>query len=155
MTQYTTGIVAEGTCTWTVAAYDAVGHAGAYTGAWSFVVDTTAPDPAALVSSVHGAHTSDRTPALVWQASPSPDVAGYLLDFDGTVVDVGDATQHTTSLLAYRSFDWTVAAYDAVGNTSAYAGTWSFTTGPHRLYLPLLVKGYPSTPSPLRIDIGP
>jgi hypothetical protein len=109
-------------------------------------VDTTAPDPPSLVSPVDGARTTGRTPTLIWQASPSLGVAGYLLDLDGTVVDVGDVTQHTTDPLAYRTYDWTVAAYNALGLSGDYAAPWSFTTEPHRFYLPLVMKRYVSAP---------
>ncbi len=127
VTQYNTQLLAEGAYTWTVAAYDAVGHTSAYASIWSFTVDTTAPGLPALVKPLDGAHTTDRTPALIWQASTSPDVAGYLLDFDGTIVDVGNVTGRTMNRLAHESFDWRVAAYDAAGNTSAYTSAWSFT----------------------------
>jgi hypothetical protein len=141
-TRYRTGVLSDGTYTWTVAAYDAAGNTGAYTGAWSFTVDTTAPDPPALFSPADGAHIAGRTPTLVWQASPSPGVTGYLLDLDGTVMDVGDVTQHTTGPLAYGTHTWTVAAYNALGLSGDYAAPWSFTTEPHRLYLPLVLKDH-------------
>jgi uncharacterized repeat protein (TIGR01451 family) len=145
-TQYPTGLLADGAYSWTAAAYDGLNNTSAFTDAWSFTVDTTAPGPPALVSPADGARTTDRTPALTWQASPSPDVTGYFLEFDGVVLDVGDVTRHTVGPLAYGTFDWTVAAYDALGHTSAFPGSWSFSTEPHRVYLPLLARGYVLAP---------
>jgi hypothetical protein len=54
-------------------------------------------------------------------------VVGYLLDFDGKVLDVGNVTQHTPGPLADGTYTWTVAAYDAIPWTSPYTDTWSFT----------------------------
>jgi len=85
------------------------------------------PFPPALTSPANGAALTDNTPRLTWNASPSPDVAGYRLDFDGAIQDVGSVTQYTTSLLTDGVYTWTVAAYDAAGNTSPYTDTWSFT----------------------------
>jgi uncharacterized repeat protein (TIGR01451 family) len=90
-------------------------------------IDGVPPLLPALVSPANGALTSDTTPTLAWQASPSPDVAGYLLDLDGAVADVGNIIQYTATVLADGSYTWTVAAYDQARNTSAYTDTWSFT----------------------------
>ncbi|MBU1747400.1 MAG: choice-of-anchor D domain-containing protein, partial [Chloroflexi bacterium] len=127
VTTHNPGLLADGVYTWTVAAYDAVGNVGAYAAVWSFTVDTTAPAPPTLVSPANGATTGDDTPTLTWTASPSPDAAGYRVDFDGTVTDVGNVTTHNPGLLADGVYTWTVAAYDAVGNVGAYAAVWSFT----------------------------
>jgi uncharacterized repeat protein (TIGR01451 family) len=127
VTGHATGVLADGVYTWTVAAYDRVGNTSVYTDVWSFTVDTTPPDPPALASPADGAEINDSTPTLAWDASSSADVAGYLLDLDGAVVAVGDATQHTTDVLADGTYTWTVAAYDTAGNASAYADAWSFT----------------------------
>jgi hypothetical protein len=126
-TQYTTGILADDAYTWTVAAYDVLSNTSAYTGTWSFTVDTTPPDPPLLLSPTDGISLALNTPTLAWHASPSPDVVGYLLDLDGTVQDVGHTTHYTTSILADGTYTWTVAAYDALGHTSAYTDIWSFT----------------------------
>jgi uncharacterized repeat protein (TIGR01451 family) len=127
VTQVITGVLADGTYTWTVAAYDAVGNTGVYTDVWSFAVDTGPPLPPALISPTNAITVATNTPALTWDASPSSDVAGYLLDLDGTVQDVGHVTETITGLLAEGTHTWTAAAYDAAGNTSAYTDTWSFT----------------------------
>ncbi|MBN1135642.1 MAG: VCBS repeat-containing protein, partial [Anaerolineae bacterium] len=89
-------------------------------------VDAVAPDPPALVSPADGAVLSDTTPTLTWQPSAALDVSGYLLDLDGSVMDLGDVTEHTTAVLPDGVYSWTVAAYDAVGNAGPYTDTWSF-----------------------------
>ncbi len=93
----------------------------------SIFVDGEAPLPPALVSPANGATLGNDTPALTWQASASPDAAGYLLKFNNTVQDVGNVTQYTTTTLPNGVYTWTVAAYDAFSNTSPYTDTWSFT----------------------------
>jgi uncharacterized repeat protein (TIGR01451 family) len=112
----------------------------------SSTVDAEPPVPPALVSPADDAVTNSITPTLTWNASLSPDAAGYLLDFEGVVQDVGDVPQRTTSILADGTYTWTVAAYDAAGNTSAYTDTWSFTVALYRLYLPLVMAGPAGTP---------
>ncbi|MGD9101494.1 MAG: Ig-like domain-containing protein, partial [Anaerolineae bacterium] len=126
-TVFTTGLLTDGVYTWTVAAYDGVGHTSDYTDTWSFTVDTTPPQPPGLFSPADGAITADTTPTLVWTPSASPDVAGYWLNFDGTEMDVGNIVVSTTGVLADGIYTWTVAAYDELGHTSAYSDVWSFT----------------------------
>jgi hypothetical protein len=79
----------------------------------------------ALLSPANGTFTSTNVLTLRWQAGPG--AVGYRLDFAGTVQDVGSVTQYTTPPLADGLYTWTVAAYDAVGNVSAYASPWSCT----------------------------
>jgi len=141
VTQYTTSILSDGLYTWTVAAYDAVRNTSLYTDTWSFIVDTTPPDVPTLVSPENGAVISDITPMLTWQASSSPDAAGYLLDWNGMVVDVGNVTQYTTLILFDGVYTWTVAAYDAACNIGSYADKWSFTVDVYMVYLPLALRG--------------
>jgi hypothetical protein len=141
VTQYATGTLADAVYTWTVAAYDALGHRSAYTDTWSFTVDTMPPAPPALLSPPDGATIKESSPTLTWDASPSPDASGYLLNLDTEVQDVGNMTRHTTGVLPNGAHIWTVATYDAAGNTSDYAPLWSFTTEPYQIYLPLVMKG--------------
>jgi uncharacterized repeat protein (TIGR01451 family) len=123
----TTGVLADGIYTWTVAAYDGAGYTSAFTETWTFRVDTTPPSPPVLVSPAHGLVVSDTTPTLVWQASPSPDVAGYWLDLSGSVNDVGDVTGYTAPFLTDGAYAWRVAAYDEVGHTGVYSDVWTFS----------------------------
>jgi hypothetical protein len=140
VTYYTVTAQADGGYTWTVAAYGSL-FTSTYTDAWSFNVDTTPPDPPVLVGPPDGATLGDSKPVLTWLSSPSPDAAGYLLDWDGAVLDVGAVTRYTVSVLSDGVYTWTVAAYDALRNTGAYTDTRSFAvaTG-YRVYLPLIVR---------------
>ena len=157
VTQYATGILADGVYTWTVAAYDALHHTSAYTDTWTFTIDTQPPAPPALVSPVDGATIKTSTPVLTWDASPSPDTAGYLLNLDTQVRDVGNVTLYATGVLTDGMHIWNVAAYDAAGNTSDYAAPWSFTTEPYQLYLPLVIRGLVVAPDLVveQIVVGP
>lgn len=106
-------------------------------------VDAQPPGPPSLYSPADGAVISDTTPTLTWLASPSPDAAGYLLDWNGTVMDVADTNQFTTPILTPGTYTWTVAAYDGVGNTSAYTDVWTFTLeGMINVYLPLVIRNF-------------
>jgi uncharacterized repeat protein (TIGR01451 family) len=93
----------------------------------SSTIDAESPAPPTLVSPADGSSTNDNTPTLTWNASPSADAAGYLLDLNSAVTDVGDVVNLTTAILADGTYTWTLAAYDGLGNTSAYTDTWSFT----------------------------
>jgi uncharacterized repeat protein (TIGR01451 family) len=93
----------------------------------SSTVDADPPGLPALLSPADDAVISDTTPALTWEASPSPDVAGYLLDWDDVAIDVGDVTLYIPTFLIDGVYTWTVAAYDRVGNVGTYTDTWSFT----------------------------
>jgi uncharacterized repeat protein (TIGR01451 family) len=124
----TAPLLADGTYTWTVAAYDDVGNVSAFAVPWSLTVDATAPAPPVLVSPVDGSATADTTPTLVWL--PSGTAVGYLLDWNGGIVDVGATAAHTvTPALTEGVYTWTVAAYDALRNTSPFTDVWSFTVG--------------------------
>jgi len=146
VTQYTTPVLADGVYTWTVAAYDAVGNASPYADAWSFTVDTTPPNAPVLLSPANGAVFTDTTPTLVWQASPG--AAGYWLKMNGTATDRGNVTQCTIGPLPEGRYTWTVAAYDALRNTSPYTDTRSFTvdTKPIKVFLPIVMKRWPPIP---------
>ncbi|MCP4543229.1 MAG: DUF11 domain-containing protein, partial [Chloroflexi bacterium] len=125
ITQYTPTTLADGTYTWTVRAYDAVGNYGPYTDTWSFTVDTTPPNAPTLVSPADSTVTNTTELTLTWGAVAG--AAGYMLDFDSSVIDVGNTTISTTGVLVDGTYTWTVASYDAISNTSTYTDTWSFT----------------------------
>ncbi|MBN1262333.1 MAG: PKD domain-containing protein, partial [Anaerolineae bacterium] len=125
-TTYATPVLADGVYTWTVAAYDGVHNTSAFTDTWTFTVDATPPATPVLVFPEDASVISDTLPALTWEAVTTPDTAGYLLDWNGTVLDVGLTTTYTTSLLADGEYQWTVAAYDTLHNVGAFAATWSF-----------------------------
>ncbi len=129
VTQYSPVITSDGVYSWTVAAYDRAANAGPYTDTWSFNVDQTPPQPPTLLSPPDGS-LFDQSPApvtLTWDLSPSPDVAGYRLNWEGSVIDVGEATQHPLTLSADGSYTWSVAAYDRLNNTSPYTDAWGLS----------------------------
>jgi uncharacterized repeat protein (TIGR01451 family) len=133
------GFLVDGNYTWTVAAYDALHNTSSYNDAWSFIIDTTSPGMPTLLSPGNGAVINDTTPTLAWQASL--DAAGYLLDWNGKVLDVGNITQYIITIQADGIYTWSVAAYDVLKNTSPYNDIWSFTvkTG-YFIYLPLVLS---------------
>jgi uncharacterized repeat protein (TIGR01451 family) len=93
----------------------------------SSTIDAEPPAPPTLVSPADDSIINSNTPTLTWSASPSTDVAGYLLDLNGTLTDVGNVINFTTAVLANGTYTWTLAAYDDLGNIGAYTDTWSFT----------------------------
>ena len=113
----------DGPHTWTVAAYDGLGNDSDDAPTWSFTVDATAPPPPALQSPSGGTAISDTTVMLEWETSAG--AAGYRLNWNGTVTDVGDTTWHTLDDLDDGTYSWTVAAYDGVGNVSSYPTVWT------------------------------
>ncbi|MCP4537250.1 MAG: hypothetical protein GY832_08890, partial [Chloroflexi bacterium] len=140
VTEYATGVLADGTYTWTVAAYDGLNNTSIYAAEWDLEVDTVPPVPPALLNPSNGAITTAQTLDLTWVASASSDVAGYLLDFNGTIVDVGNTTTYATGPLSNNTYTWTVAAYDGANNTSAYTDTWSFEVSSLAPFPPALLN---------------
>jgi uncharacterized repeat protein (TIGR01451 family) len=138
LTAYATGVLAEGTYTWTVASYDVFSRTGGYADVWAFEVDTTPPDTPTLVSPADGTVTATVALSLIW--TPVAGAAGYWLDFDGTAMDVGNATAYSPGFLTGGTYTWTVASYDTPGNTSPYAEVWSFTMQWQHTYLPLVLR---------------
>jgi hypothetical protein len=127
VTQHIVSRLVDGIHTWTVAAYDRLHHPSENAPAWSFGVDATAPAVPALISPTKGWIGNDNHPLLVWSAVPDLDVAGYLLQWSGTPIDVGNVTLYDPGVLADGSYGWTVAAYDGLGNASSYAVPNTFT----------------------------
>ena len=119
VTLYIPTFLVDGVYTWTVAAYDRVGNVGTYTDTRSFTVDATPPDTPALMAPLDGLVTSTTFFTLTWETSV--DAVGYLLHLDDAALDVGDVVTYATGALADGVHTWTVAAYDALGNTSAPA----------------------------------
>lgn len=127
-TSYTSPPRTDGLRSWCVSAYDAAGNEGACSGYRSFTIDTTPPPVPVLSEPAAGAMLSDPRPTLTWEASSASDLAGYRLQLDGVVHDLGNVTSYTpTTDLADGVHTWTVAAYDDLENTSAYATARSFT----------------------------
>ncbi len=119
---------------------------------WSFTtsVDLTPPEPPVLLNPADGAVLSDTAPVLTWAASSSEDVAGYRLNFNGTITDVGATTAYTVAPpLSDGAYTWTVAAYDLAGNVSDYPAAWSFSVDT----TPPALEGH--TPADGAVDVAP
>ena len=92
------------------------------------VIDAMPPDVPTPLGPADGiVILNDTSLVLVWNVSPSPDVAGYLLNLDGAVQDVGNVTTYSTGPLSNGAHTWALAAYDELGNVSPYADDWEFT----------------------------
>ncbi len=125
-----TGLQASTTFTYTVVAYDAVGN----TSPQSSPVSATTKAPDTTPPSIPGGLTATAISAsqinLSWSASTDDvSVAGYKVFRDGTQIATTTATSYSnTGLQASTTYSYTVAAYDAVGNTSLQSSPVSATT---------------------------
>jgi chitodextrinase len=104
---------------YSVSAVDSAGNASAQSPATSVrtLPDTQAPTaPTALTGSAVG-----RNVTLNWQASTdNVAVTGYNVYRNGTsIASIGNVTTYTISNAPTGSFNYTVTAHDAAGNTSA------------------------------------
>jgi hypothetical protein len=129
--------LADGPHTFSVYAVDSLGNSGlAAPSTYTWTVDTVAPGVPVLVSPADNALTNQTSVTLTWQASAG--TAGYLLILDGGAsVDVGNVTTYGTPVLGKGQHTWSVAAYDAAGNVSAYTTSFKFTVG-WGFFLPII-----------------
>lgn len=119
-----------GTYTYTVAAVDGAGNVSAASNSATVTVaeppatDTTAPSvPANLVSTVVGT-----TVSLSWGTSTDDTrVAGYRVTRNGIFLASTDSASFIDSGLASGTYTYTVAAFDAAGNTSGPSNSTSST----------------------------
>ncbi len=130
-----TGLSASTSYSYTVAAYDAVGNTSSQSSSASAttqaapVSDTTAPTvPTGLSASA----VSSSSINLSWSASTDAvGVVGYKIYRNGSLLTTTNSqltTYSDTGLSASTSYSYTVAAYDAAGNTSAQSTSASATT---------------------------
>ncbi|MFC1926574.1 hypothetical protein ACFLWV_02360 [Chloroflexota bacterium] len=137
--------LADGTYYWRVNAVDGVGNESvtvSWSGAWSFIVDTTAPAAPALVSPSDGTLTNNDTATLDWDDVTDPSGVTYNIQIDNIDDTFGSpfvdasglgTSTYTTDPLADGTYYWRTRAVDGVGNTGAWSDVWSFTidtTGP-------------------------
>ena len=121
---------------WRVSAIDAAGNTSAWTGAWTFTIDTKAPPAPGLVSPRSGTVTADHTPFLDWSAVTDATSVHYQLYLDNNanfsspvIMKTWITTSYYTlafkeSLAAGRYY-WKVRAVDAAGIASAWtASRW-------------------------------
>ena len=126
-----TGLFPSTTYSYTVASYDAVGNNSPQS---SSVSATTLPLPDTTAPSIPTGLTVISVTAssviIIWQ--PSTDnigVAGYKTYRNGVYIGTNSTTSYNnTGLLPSTTYNYTIAAYDAAGNTSAQSVSVSATT---------------------------
>jgi chitodextrinase len=130
----TTGTFSDGgldeatTHTYTVSAYDASGNKSRQSTSITVqTLDITAPAKPTALDAVAASSSSI---SLAWAASyDNLAVTGYKIYRDGVQVGTSPTTTFTsTGLAEAKSYSFTVAAYDAAGNTSLQSGADSATT---------------------------
>jgi len=126
-----TGLSANSSYSYTVAARDAAGNSSAESGAVS-VATLSAPDttPPSVPTGLQGSAASTTRIDLTWNASTdNVGVTGYEVRRDGALIATVPGTGYSdTGLGANTSYSYTVTARDAAGNTSAESGAVSVTT---------------------------
>ncbi len=139
------GLTANTSYAFAVAAFDVAGNSSSQSALLSVTTapaaDTTAPSmPAGLSAS--GVTTSQAT--LAWQASTdNVGVAGYRIYRDGSLAGTVSSTSFTvTGLISNTSYAFTVAAFDAAGNSSSQSAPLSVTTAPASSGNPSLLAAY-------------
>lgn len=129
-TTYTnSGLASGANYSYTIAANDAANNTSAQTTATvtSTLADSTAPTvPSGLTSPTQTTNSI----ALSWTASTdNVAVTGYTIYRNGTQVGTSTTTNYTdTGLTTGTSYSYTIAARDAIGNTSAQSPSGNFTT---------------------------
>jgi chitodextrinase len=129
-TTYTnTGLSANTTYTYAIAAYDSAGNASAISS--PAVSVTTEPLPT-VPTGLHSTATSITSVALAWTASTDtggPGLTGYHLYRGGVLIASPTGTTYTdTGLTAKTAYSYTIAAYDSAGNASATSSAVIITT---------------------------
>ncbi len=120
---------------WHVRARDLAGNLSAYSGAFTFTVDTTAPTVPTLVSPANAACLA-ASPTLDW--TDSTDVGCGLLNYDVQIDDdpaFGSPIVNTTVIpstyaasgLTTGTWYWRVRSRDVAGNTSSFTANGNFS----------------------------
>ncbi len=125
------GLAASTSYSYTVSAYDAAGNSSAQSAAVSAKtttsVDSTSPS---IPSGLAVTSTTATTVSLAWSASSdNVAVTGYRVYSGGVALGTTSATSYSVSgLTPATSYSYTVAAFDAAGNTSSPSAPISATT---------------------------
>ncbi|MFC2058568.1 hypothetical protein ACFLTS_02855 [Chloroflexota bacterium] len=136
---YTSTALPDGTYYWRVNATDGLGNEGAWSGAWSFTIDTIEPSAPVLSLPADGLITGDNTPTLDW--GDVTDASGVTYDvqvdyvddaFGSLIVDetgLDDSFFDIIAELPDGTYYWRARAVDnsVPSNTSAWSEVWSFT----------------------------
>lgn len=126
-----TGLTGSTNYVYTVAAFDAAGNISAQSASAN---DTTDADPDTTAPSVPTLLTASAVSAtqinLSWTASTdNVAVTGYKIFRNGVQIGTSAGTTfNNTGLTASSTYTYTIAAYDAVGNTSAQTNPVQATT---------------------------
>jgi len=130
-TTYTLPTLTDGDWFWRVKAIDQALNESVYSTAWSFTLDTSAPDVPTLASPPNGGYINDNTPEVNW--NPATGANTYTLEyannpgFTGSVIVTGIAdTVYAMSTLSDNTWYWHVKSVDEALNESAYSTAWSF-----------------------------
>ena len=102
----------------------------------SITIDSTPPGLAILLNPDDGQGMTNTAPQLGWSAASDgtgSGIAGYEVDFDGTLTDVGSVLSWTPPPQADGSYSWRVRAIDNAFNTGTFTAPRTLvvdTTGP-------------------------
>lgn len=148
-TSYTdSNLTASTTYSYTVKAYDAAGNKSAASSpaatGTTLTPDTEAPS---VPQNVTATSSSSSSATVTWSASTdNVAVTGYEVYRDGVKVGTTATTSYTdTGLAASTSYSYTVKAYDAAGNLSAFSAAALATTAAGNNVTIYYKQGY-STP---------
>jgi 6-phosphogluconolactonase (cycloisomerase 2 family) len=124
------GALANGGHSWSVRAYDSLGHM-TETAARGFTVDAVPPSAPALTSPDDGAYVADSRPRLAWSLAQdgAAGITGYDVIVDGQPASDGlaspDSSWTPPAALGEGAHSWQVLAKDGAGNS---------TTSPRRTF---------------------
>ncbi|OGH56189.1 MAG: hypothetical protein A3G34_17620 [Candidatus Lindowbacteria bacterium RIFCSPLOWO2_12_FULL_62_27] len=117
---------------WRVRAIDHLGHVGAYSDTFGFIVDT-AVEKVVLLSPSQGTRTNDTTPTLTWQAITTDSVgidsyaievsagASFAVIARADTVDMAVTSYTIGPFLTEDTYYWRVHAIDDLGNRTDLA----------------------------------
>ena len=129
-----TGLAASTTYSFALAAYDAAGNSSPQSAPLQVTTSSQAPPPDTIAPStptnVTASSVTTSQATLSWQASSdNVGVTGYRVYRNGSVAGTATSTTFTaTGLGASTTYSFTVAAYDAAGNSSPQSAPRSVTT---------------------------
>src|SRR5437867_4914615 len=125
-----TELLAGGTRSFTIAAFDAAGNVSAPSAPLSVTTPLPLITPPSTPTGVAVSALTPTSLTLSWSAAAaSLGVAGYRVYGDGTLVaSPGGTSISITGLSASTAYSFTVSAFDAAGNVSALSAPLSVTT---------------------------
>lgn len=137
-----TGLVADSSYTYTVAAYDAAGYTSA--GSAPATATTLSPDvsPPTVPVITGSSNVTSSSLTISWSASTDDSaVEGYQVFRNGNLVGTTSSTTFTNGgLQPDTTYSYTVAAYDFSNNVSAQSASFQVTTASGPLAPPSFVQ---------------